>query len=196
MALSFENLLGAVTNITTAVANEQTYNSFLTNVSDYGIQVKNNFEVNFSGLNAITFRVQEITLPSIKANTTEIFYDGRSINVPINYDFEHDFSMTILNDAQGYIYPAIAEFIMSNSFGKLANNGYTMTLKALTGDNKYSGMLITCRGVRLTTLAGLDYGQNSNDVQTFSVQGLIQDYSVAPNGILANVTGTLNNLFG
>lgn len=37
MALSFENLLGAVTNITTAVANEQTYNSFLTNVSDYGI---------------------------------------------------------------------------------------------------------------------------------------------------------------
>ena len=115
MALALGNLLGALANVTTAVAHEKTYKSFLNNIGDFGVQVKNMFEVNFSGLEAVTFRIQDITLPNVKANTTEIFYDGCSIPVTVNYDFEHDFNMTILNDAQGYIYPTIAEFIMSNA---------------------------------------------------------------------------------
>ena len=102
MALALGNLLGAVANATTAVAHEKTLKSFLTNINDFGVQVKNNFEVNFSGLQDITFRVTDMTLPTVKANTTEIFYDGRSIPVTINYDYEHDFSMTILNDAHHY----------------------------------------------------------------------------------------------
>jgi hypothetical protein len=57
--------------------------------------------------------------------------------------------MTILNDAQGYIYSAIVNFIMYTASERMVNPGYTMTIKALTGDNKYSGALITMRGVRL-----------------------------------------------
>ena len=97
---------------------------------------------------------------TVKANTTELFYDGRSIPITINYDYEHDFSMTILNDAQGYLYPAIAEFIMSNATTELANGGYTMTIKVMTGDEKYSGMMITCTGVKLISLGALGYGQS------------------------------------
>ena len=164
MALALGNLLGAVANVTTAVSHEKTYSSFLTNISDFGVQVKNMFEVNFSGLEAVTFRIQDITLPTVKANTTEIFYDGRSIPVTINYDFEHDFSMTILNDAQGYIYPAVSEFIMSNATTQLAAGGYTMTLKALTGDENYAGALITCTGVKLIGIDGLGFGHSQNEV--------------------------------
>ena len=160
MALALGNLLGAVANATTAVDHEKTLKSFLTNINDFGVQVKNNFEVNFSGLQDITFRVTDMTLPTVKANTTEIFYDGRSIPVTINYDYEHDFSMTILNDAQGYIYPAIAEFIMTNATTELANGGYTMTVKVMTGDKKYDGMMITCKGVKLVNLGALSYGQS------------------------------------
>ena len=122
------------------------------------------FEVNFSGLEAVTFRIQDITLPTVKSNTTEIVYDGRSIPVTVNYDFEHDFSMTILNDAQGYIYPAISEFIMSNATTQLAAGGYTMTLKALTGDENYAGALITCTGVKLIGIDGLGFGHSQNEV--------------------------------
>jgi len=160
MALALGNLLGAVANVTTAIQHEKTYKSFLDNITDFGVQVKNLFEVNFSGLADITFRIQDISLPVIKANTTEIFYDGRSIPVTINYDYEHDFNMTILNDAQGYIYPIIAEFIMLNATTEIANGGYTMILKALTGKDDFAGALITCTGVKLTNIEGLSFGQS------------------------------------
>ena len=198
MALALGNLLGAVANATTAVAHEKTLKSFLTNINDFGVQVKNNFEVNFSGLQDITFRVTDMTLPTVKANTTEIFYDGRSIPVTVNYDYEHDFSMTILNDAQGYIYPAIAEFIMTNATTELANGGYTMTVKVMTGDKKYDGMMITCKGVKLVNLGALSYGQSQNEIQTFEVQGQMQEFVVTPGalGTVANVGGIVTSLFG
>lgn len=198
MALALGNLLGALANVTTAVAHEKTYKSFLNNIGDFGVQVKNMFEVNFSGLEAVTFRIQDITLPNVKANTTEIFYDGRSIPVTVNYDFEHDFNMTILNDAQGYIYPTIAEFIMSNATTQLAAGGYTMTLKALTGNNNYAGALITCTGVKLIGIDGLGFGQSQNEVQTFTVQGQMQQYSVTPGalGTAASIIGAANSLLG
>ena len=198
MALALGNLLGAVANASTALSEEKSLKSFLTNINDFGVQVKNNFEVNFSGLQDITFRITDITLPTVKANTTELFYDGRSIPVTINYDYEHDFSMTILNDAQGYIYPAIAEFIMTNATTELANGGYTMTVKVMTGDEKYDGMMITCKGVKLVNLGALSYGQSQNEIQTFEVQGQMQEFVVTPGalGTVTNVGGMVTSLFG
>lgn len=196
MALALGNLLGAVANATTALSKEKSLKSFLNNINDFGVQVKNNFEVNFSGLEDITFRVTDINLPSVKANTTELFYDGRSIPITINYDYEHDFSMTILNDAQGYLYPAIAEFIMTNATTELANGGYTMTIKAMNGDDKYNGMMITCTGVKLINLGALSYGQSQNEAQTFEVQGQMQEFSVTPGalGTIANIGGIATSL--
>ena len=157
MALALGNLLGAVANIRSAVSHEKTLKSFLNNINDFGVQVKNNFEVNFSGLEEITFRVQDIKLPSVKANTTEVHFDGRSVPIVVNYDFDHDFSMTFINDADGYIYSAISELIMSDLTTALANGGYTMIVKALTGDDNYAGTKIICTGVRLTNIDGLDF---------------------------------------
>lgn len=196
MALQLGNLLGAVANVTTITNDETTLQDFLNNIDDFGVQVKNNFEVNFSGLQGITFRVMDIKLPSIKANTTQAFYDGKSIPIMINYDFEHDFSMTLLNDAQGYMYTVISELIMSNAIANMVNGGYTMTIKALTGDDKYEGSLITCTGVRITGIDGLDFGQSANEVQTFGITGVMQKYTTTPGKLdtAASILETVNSL--
>jgi len=73
--------------------------------------------------------------------------------------------MTVRNDAQGYIYSALSNFIMSNAGKSLANSGYTLTIKSLTGDEKhYKGALITCSGVRLETISGLGWGYDDNSI--------------------------------
>jgi len=63
MGLQVGNLLGAASSLTTAFSGSKTVKSFLETVNSFGIQVKNNFEVNFSGLTDITFFVTSINVP-------------------------------------------------------------------------------------------------------------------------------------
>lgn len=54
-SLDIGNLTGALANLTTAISKEKSVKSFINTVNHFGIQVKNNFEVNFSGLESTTF---------------------------------------------------------------------------------------------------------------------------------------------
>jgi len=77
----------------------------------------------------------------------------------VNHEYDHEFNMTVINDAQGYVYSALVNFIASDSSNVLANSGYTMTVKALTGDEKnYAGSMITLNGVRIESVSGLSFG--------------------------------------
>ena len=165
MALELGNLLGAAANLTTALSKEKSLKAFLKNVDSFGIQVTNNFEVNFSGISDATFFVQSIDFGGIKQNFTTLYYDGCEVDIPVNHEYQHEGNMTVLNDANGYIYAAVTSFIASQSSSKLANSGYTMTIKCLTGDEKnYKGALVTLRGVRLETVSGLQFNYNSGDI--------------------------------
>ena len=190
MGIEIGNLLGAVTNATTALSKPKGVKSFLKRINDFGLQVKNNFEVNFSGLTDITFFIESIEIPGLHQNFTEIYYDGRKLDIPINHDYDHEFSMTVLNDAQGYIYAALTNFIATNTTNVLADSGYTMTIKALTGDKKYAGSLITLRGVRLDNISGLSFGYSDNEIQTFTVGCKCIDFTYTP-GTLAKAAGIL-----
>ena len=131
MSLELGNLLGAAANVTAALQDDQkSLKSFLTTVNDFGVQVKNNFEVNFSGLEDITFFVHSIQLPGLHQNFTEIYYNGSRVDIPINHEYDHEFSLVVLNDAQGYIYSALTEFLANTSSNVLANSGYTMASTA------------------------------------------------------------------
>ena len=137
-------------------------------------------------------------MPGIKQNMTTLNYDGRVVDIPINFDFDHEFSMTVRNDAQGYIYSALHNFIMENTGKILANSGYTITIKALTGDKKhYKGALVTLAGVRLTSVLGLDWGYEDNSVQTFTINGLTQSVTYTPGALqkAAGLLGTVSSLF-
>jgi len=188
--LELGNLLGAVTQATTALSKEKNLKSFIETINKFGVQVKNNFEVNFSGLQDLTFFVSNIDISGgMKQNFTQLHYNGKAVDIPINHEYEHGFSCTILNDAQGYIYAALTNFIMSEATNLMANSGYTMTVKAYTGDEEhYSGALMTLRGVRIETVSGLSWGQDDNAVQTFTVAGKFIDFTYTP-GALADAAG-------
>lgn len=198
MGLQVGNLLGAASSLTTALSKPKTPKSFMEMVDSFGIQVKNNFEVNFSGLTDVTFFITNISIPQLNQNFTELYYNGRKVDVPINYDYSHEFTMTVLNDAQGYIYPVIQNFIMSEASNTMANTGYTMTIKALTGDENYKGTLFTLENIRFESVGGLQFGYADNDIQTFDLNCKLMQYSSTPGalGTLANVAAVVNSLAG
>ena len=197
--LSLGSLLGAVTQAQTAMSGGKSLKSFLETISRFGVQVKNNFEVNFSGIEGATFFVQSVSMPGMKQNFASLKYDGREVDVPVNHDWDHGFSMTVLNDAQGWIYSAITNFIAGTSSERLASSGYTMTIKALTGgESKWPGALVTMRGVRLDNVSGLDWSYSDNSIQTFTVQGKLVDWTYTPGALrqAAGWAGAANAILG
>lgn len=51
----------------------------------------------------------------------------------------------------------------------LVNTGYTMTIKCLSGDDKYKGSLITLNNVIFEKVDGLQFGYSNNDISKFNV---------------------------
>lgn len=105
-------------------------------------------------------------------------------------DYEHEFSMTVINDGSGYIYTAIVNFIAKNALSIFTKSGYTMTVKAMTGDKDYKGSLYTFNGVRFNSVSGLRYSQDGNSISTFDLSFKCVDYTVAP-GALAKAAGVV-----
>lgn len=196
MALQLGGVLGAVTNLTTAFSEEKSLKSFLKHIDRYGAQVQNNFEINFSGIQDLTFYATAVSLPSLHQNFTELYFGGRQVEIPINYDFDKDFSVTLINDAQGYIYSAVTNFLMSEASNYLLNSGFTMTIKALTGDSNYKGSLYTIRGVRCSSISPLQYGYANNDISTFDLSLKCIDFTVTPGaaGKVAGILGAVNSI--
>ena len=199
MGLQLDNLFGAVTNVVAAYSDVTTPAQFIDNYHKFGIQVKNNFEVNFSGLEEASFFIQSINLPGISQRFTQVHFNGRAVDIPICHEYEHQFSMTVLNDAKGYIYSALTNFIMSDSSNVLMNSGYTLVLRAMTGAEKnWEGMNITINGARFESIGGLDFGHDSNSIQTFTVNGKLIDYTVTPGALTkaSGIVGAVSQLIG
>ena len=70
MGLELGNLLGAAANAVSSQSKEKNLKQFLKNIDKFGIQVSNNFEVNFSGIQDATFFVQSVDFGGLKQNMT------------------------------------------------------------------------------------------------------------------------------
>ena len=195
MALELGNLLGAAANLTTAFSKEKSLKQFLKTIDNFGVQVTNNFEVNLFGLNDITFFVQSINFGGIQQKFEEIYYNGRSIPLPTWIDYDHSGSMSIINDANGYIYAAVSNFLMQNS-PSLIDNGIVMTVKCLTGDNNYKGSVITFNSVRFEKLDGLQFQYSGGEASTFNINFNYLDFTFTPGalGKVAGVVGAVDKL--
>ena len=59
--------------------------------------------------------MQTVNFGGLSQQFEEIFYNGRSVMIPSFIDYDHNGSMTVLNDANGYIYTAVVDFLMQSS---------------------------------------------------------------------------------
>lgn len=127
---------------------------------------------------------------------TELVYDGRKVEVPVNYDWNHDFTMNVINDAQGYIYSAITNFFMSDASSALAGSGHTLTAKALTGDKHYKGTLYTFYNVRIVNVGSLTYQYEGGDKSTFELTLKCSHFAATPGTLskTSNILGAINSL--
>jgi len=76
--------------------------------------------------------------------------------VPSYIDYDHSGTLKVLNDGNGYIYAAVSNFLLGAA-SPLLDNGVVMTIKCLTGDDKYKGSVITLKSVRFEKLDGLSF---------------------------------------
>ena len=195
MALEIGNLLGAAAHLTTVVAKGKSLKSFLQTFNQFGIQVSNNFEVNLAGLEDITFYAQTVQFNGLSQKFDDLWYNGRSVPVPNYIDYEHEGSMTLFNDAQGYLYAAISNFLLSNSAAMLAN-GVVMTIKCLTGDPNYKGSLITLNNVRINKIDGLSFEYEGGGPSKITIGFNYLDFTFTPGalGKAAGIVGAVEKL--
>ena len=101
-----------------------------------------------------------------------------------------------MNDAQGYIYSAITNFIMDNKTSKMIDTGVVMTIKCLTGDKNYKGAVITLNNVVLESASGLSFEYSGNDVSKFDVGFKYLDFVYTPGalGKAAGIIGAVDKL--
>lgn len=195
--MSFGNLLGAAASLQSGFGGNSSLKDFLSQMDNMGVQITSRFEATFSAIPQTTFYIQNITTPGMKQNITSLYFDGKLVEIPQNFEYEHDFSMTIINDASGIIYTSLVNFIMSDTGSFLANSGYTITIKAI-GDNNNKGATIKLNGVRIKSVGNLQFQQNGGEVQTFTVNCSAIDFEYAPGalGKVTGITGALGSILG
>ena len=195
--MSFGNLLGAAASLQSGFGGNSSLKDFMSQMDSMGIQITSRFEATFSAIPQTTFYIQTINIPGMKQNITTVNFDGKAVEIPQNFEYEHDFSMTIINDASGIIYTALVNFIMSDTGTFLANSGYTITIKAI-GDKNNKGATIKMNGVRIKSIGGLTFDQSSSEIQKFDVQCSAIDFEYAPGalGKVTGVTGAIGSLLG
>lgn len=192
MAISIGNALGAITQVQTGMANssgEKTLLDFINKINEYGVSLKARYEVNFSGIEDITFFVTDVSIPEVRQNFGNVFFEGKSVEIPINIEYGHDMTLTLLNDAKGVIYSTIMNWMMNQDSGEsVVNSGYTMSIRQLGDGGGHKGMTIVLNGVRMKSISGLNFVSTDATVSTFSLTMSAISFT-ATMGSLQKVSG-------
>lgn len=192
MAISIGNALGAITQVQTGQANssgEKTLLDFINKINKYGVSLRAKYEVNFSGIEDITFFVTDISLPDVRQNFGNVYFEGKGVEIPINIEYGHDMQLTLLNDAKGVIYSTIMNWLMNQDSGEsIVNSGYTMTVRQLGDGGEHKGMTIVLNGVRMKSVSGLTFVANDPNISTFSLNMSVISFT-ATLGNLQKVSG-------
>lgn len=197
MALSLGNALGALTKKQTGSSNntgEKTLIDFINKINAYGISTKARYEVNFSGISDLTFFVTDINIPDIRQNFGNIYFEGKSVEIPVNIEYSHDISMTLLNDAEGIIYTTIINWLFNQDSGEsIVNSGYTMTIRLLGDGLNHKGMTITLNGVRMKGINGISLSSSDSGILTFGLSLSVVSFT-ATMGSVQKTSGFMGAL--
>lgn len=200
MAISIGNILGAVTQIQTGFANsegEKSLLDFLNKIDKYGVNVRARYEANFSGIKDITFFITDINTPDLRQNFGTVFFEGKNVEIPINIEYGHDMTLTLLNDAKGVVYSTIVNWLMNQDSGEsIVNSGYTMTLRSLGDGGTYKGLTIVLEGVRMRSISGLNFSSSDSNVSTFSLGLSVISFKVTMGSLqkVAGIAGAIHSI--
>ncbi len=197
MGLSLGGLAGAANALATGFSSSSSLKKFISTMDSLGVQITSRYEAIFSAIPQATFFITQLNTPSMKQNITTMYYDGKVVEIPQNVEYEHDFSMTIINDSSGYIYSALTNLVMGETGKFLMDSGYTMSIRAI-GDDNHKGSTIMLNGVRIKSVGGLSYQNSGGDVQTFNLNCSAVDFTVTPGAAqaVAGVTNAIGSLIG
>lgn len=136
-----------------------------------------------------------MTFGGLQQKFDDLWYNGRSVPVPSYIDYDHEGTIKLLNDAQGYLYAAISNFLLSNS-AKMISNGVVMTIKCLTGDPKYKGSIITLNNVRISKVDGLSFEYSGGGVSEIQLSFNYLDFTFTPGalGKASGIVGAIDKL--
>lgn len=195
MGLQFGNLIGAANSIASGFSEENSLQQFLTSLDDLGVQITSRYECIFSAIPQTTFFIKNISTPTMRQNSTMLHFDGKEVEIPQNFEYTHDFSMTVINDASGIIYSALCNFIMNDFTSKLVNSGYSITIKTAKSKNT-NGTTITLNDVRVKNIGALQFDHAGGDVQTFNVDCTAVDFttSMGQTGKIGGIVGAIEKL--
>lgn len=194
MAISIGNALGALTQFQTGQAQpegEKSLLDFLNKLDKYGVNVRARYEANFSGIKDITFFVTDVTTPDLRQNFGNVYFEGKGVEIPINIEYGHDMSLTLLNDAEGIMYSTIVNWMMNQDAGEsIVNSGYTMTIRSLGDGSTHKGLTLVLEGVRMKNISGLTFSSSDSNVSTFVLNLSVISFK-ATLGNVQKVAGTL-----
>ena len=201
MSVSIQNLLGKTASIYERVSSIVNYEpegsasviQFINMISKYGTMINANYEVSFSGIRDITYFVTSINVPQVKRHFSSVFHEGQTVEVPQIIEYEHDFSMTFLNDGKGYLYSTIVNWLLTVEGDSLIDSGYTMTVRLLGDGKNTEGLTFQLEGVRFKNISGLQYSSSDASVSTFTVSCSAIKYSVVA-GKLSKISMALGGL--
>jgi hypothetical protein len=187
-------------------------NEFLKGIDRYGVQIKSNFEAVFSGgeFKDFKFFCQGVSVPGIKTANGEVFFRGRSFQVPIVSEQEHEFQMTVINDASGMTFnqfrtAAINDYLRRlqkdengnpvdgkpkhPQNGRVLRGARNLTIKARSDFVNTSGMNIALYGVRINQVSNLDFSPTDNSMSIFTVNCYASYMDYAPWSKISGTSG-------
>ena len=68
---------------------------------------------------------------------------------------EHEFSMTVLNDANGTIYAKLRELMLVDFNNRMLDNGFQVMIKSRGDQTNAAGVNLLVKGVRILNIGGL-----------------------------------------
>lgn len=159
--------------------------AFLNTVKNTGVSVKSLFEVSitYDELEGeedkeLAFYITDIDLPGKKLTTSTLYRNGREYDIPIIYDNNREFTMTVLCDEWFGNYVFFEKELQAGKFGKPGT--CTIIIRPTTGiDLIKNTHTITLEHVFFETLGSIQFSHNSKELITFTVSGRFRNISIS-----------------
>lgn len=169
--------------------------TFLKTVAKSGTIVKSKFKVEVftAGIpiqpdNKLSFYITDINIPGNKVTQNIVYYLGREYDIPIVYNFDRDFTLTVLANSNLSIYKWFSNKMLpgGEDYDKHKLRSQQFDIKVSSLDS--AGYALTLKNCYFKTLSELSFSNGDKELLTFTVSGFTREINITSgNGIFSNL---------